>query len=789
MPISTPTTDYDRSLVRLHVRDDAAFISRGDTVLATACDGFIEDGAEQGLFVQQTRMISRYRCRLGGRRPLAVALSSVRQDHWLGYYILAAQGTQEEDKRAPQTASQQTLELRIARVVGEGMHEDYDLANYTQKAVTVRLTLEVDADFADQDEIGDGRQQKGELTRRWQRQREASELRWDYRARHRYNRQGNRGTASIHRAITLHIANADSPPQRRGRFIHFDIALPPQGRWHACLVWKAEVDGVALHAPGCAAGFNVSAGGGSDGGSHASGDSARDDTERRFLSEATAFASQESETLAPVVIDALKQARRDLLSLRLPRFDHGQRAWLPAAGVPMFVALFGRDTLNTALHAALLGPELLHGTLAELSLWQGKEDNPWRDEQPGRILHESHPGPLKQLNFNPKARYYGSLTASTLFPLALARLWQWTGNRDIVGPYIEPALRALRWVDSCRDDHRGVFCATRTRSKQGIGNQTWKDSDDAIAYRDGEQVPQPIATCEEQALIYAAKLELMDVLSAFDREPEAKRLAKQAAEFRKRFNEAYWMEDEGCFAMGVDPSGEQIRSIGSNALHCLATGIADEALVPRTLQRLFEPDLFNGWGIRTLSSRHPAYNPYAYHRGTVWPVEHGPFALGAQRYGRHDCVERICRSQFELASLFDYRRLPECLSGHPRDAAHPFPALYPAANAPQSWSAATVIGLVQALLGIQPFAPHRLLLVDPHLPDWLPTITLHHLRVGDALVTLRFDRQPDGSTRWRVVEKVGELRVARAHTPWSLFNAFGGALRAQLRALASQEGD
>ena len=510
----------------------------------------------------------------------------------------------------------------------------------------------------------------------------------------------------------------------------------------------------------------------------------RDGSERRFLKDATGFTSGESETLAPVVVDALKQARRDLLALRLPRFDHGQRGWLAAAGVPMFVALFGRDALNTATLAAALGPELLRGTLAELARWQGREDNPWRDEQPGRILHEAHPGPLKQLNFNPKARYYGSLTASSLFPLAVGELWQWSGDRDAVAPLLDPALRALRWLETCRVEDHGVFYASRTRSRQGIGNQTWKDSDDAVAYQDGEPVPQPIASCEEQGLVYAAKLALAAVLRAFGRRDEAARLAKQAHEFRRRFNEAYWMEDAGCFAMAVDPSGCQVRSIGSNALHCLATGIADEALAPRTLQRLFEPDLFNGWGIRTLSSRHPAYNPYAYHRGTVWPVEHGPFALGAARYGQHDRVAQICRAQFELASLFDYRRLPECLSGHPRDAEHPFPALYPAANAPQAWSAATVVSLLQALLGLQPFAPHRLLLLDPHLPEWLPTITLHNLRVGDAVATLRFDRHADGGTRFEVVEQRGELRMVQAAAPWSLLAASGAARDAQLRELA-----
>jgi glycogen debranching enzyme len=182
---------------------------------------------------------------------------------------------------------------------------------------------------------------------------------------------------------------------------------------------------------------------------------------------------------------------------------------------------------------------------------------------------------------------------------------------------------------------------------------------------------------------------------------------------------------------------------------------------------LFAPDLFSGWGVRTLSTAHPAYNPYAYHRGTIWPVEHGPFAVGAYRYGQHAYVERICRAQFELASLFDHAQLPECVAGHHRDAEHPFPALYPAANAPQAWSATTPYTLLQAMLGLQPFAPLKLLFIDPFLPPWLPEITIANMRVGEACVSLRFYRTPRGASNYKVLAKTGTLRIVRQPSPWS----------------------
>jgi glycogen debranching enzyme len=285
---------------------------------------------------------------------------------------------------------------------------------------------------------------------------------------------------------------------------------------------------------------------------------------------------------------------------------------------------------------------------------------------------------------------------------------------------------------------------------------------------DGAQVDPPIATCEEQGFVYLAKLHMGELLWWLDRKDEARRLSADAGELKRRFNEAFWMDEDGFFALGLDATKRPIRSITSNPGHCIATAIVDQDRVLRTAGRLFADDLFTGWGIRTLSSRHPAYNPYSYHRGTVWPVEQGTFALGLYRYGLHRHVELLCRAQFEAAALFDFHRLPECFTGHTRDTEHPFPAIYPGANSPQAWSSSAVFNLLQALLGLYPYAPLRLLFVDPHLPEWLPEITLDNLHVGDAVVRIRFFRERDGSSDYRVVEQRGSLHVIRQPSPWSL---------------------
>jgi glycogen debranching enzyme len=769
-----PASD-DAPLIRLRPRDDTLYVSQSRTVLATERDGLIADGAEHGLFVHQTRLLSRYRYLIDGSRPHPVALSNVEQHTWLGYYITLPPGVETGEPDAGsglmQAASQQTLELRVSRYVGAGIHEDLDLTNFTRQPTAFRFEIEVEADFADAEETVRGRKQHGRLTSEWRAgQAGAMELAFDYRARHDYDQQGEAGTEQIHRGITLRINRADSAASYESGRIAFQIELAPQATWHACIDMIPFIDGETMEPIyGCR--------------SFGGGDNEYDKRRAIYMTESTSFSTEESETLAPVVIGALEQAKRDLASLRLYDLDADERAWTMAAGLPIYIALFGRDTLTTAWQASLLTPDMMRGTLTELAKWQGKREDDWRDEQPGRMLHEAHTGPLAMLNFNPRRRYFGSVTTSGFYPVVVSELWHWTGDKELVRPFVKPALEALRWLDRYADLDGDGFYEYQSRSKQGVKHQGWKDSGDGIVYEDGSQVEPPIATCEEQGFAYLGKLHLSEVLWWLDEKDESKRLYREATELKKRFNDAFWMEEEGFFALGLDSEKRQIRSIGSNAGHCLATAIADENLVPRAAVRFIADDLYTGWGIRTLSSKHPSYNPYSYHRGTVWPVEHATFALAFMRYGLHDYVKLICRAQFRAAALFDHYRLPELFSGHQRDRDHPFPALYPQANSPQAWSASAVFCFVQAMLGLYPYAPLNLLLVDPQLPEWLPDITLHNLRVGSATATVRFYLKGDGSSSYEVKDKRGALHVIRQPSPWSLTASFAERLKDALVSL------
>src|SRR5579872_2322400 len=742
--------------VRLRPRDTTLYVSQGRTVLATSPDGFVFEHPEHGLWVYQTRMLSRYRWLINGQPPLRAGNSNMQQHTWVGYYIASPSNIKDTglDEKDP---AQQTLELQLCRYVGAGMHEDVELTNFTQIHTSVRLELEVDSDFADPNEAGGGRKQKGQLTRRWTSgSNNQATLEYDYRVRHVYRHQGDKGVARMHRGIRLTIARAGSRPQFQRRRIAFLVDLPPHGSWHACLDWVPQIEGEWKKL---------------DHSCYFSGVNEWDRKRGEFLQQATSFT-----TLGPVVVGALEQSKRDLAALRLYDLDNA-RGWVPAGGLPEYVAVFGRDSLAAAWESDLLGLEMSGGTLLELARTQGTKIDDWRDEQPGRIVHELHTNPLATLNFNPHGRYYGGVTGAMYYPVVVDGLWHWTGNKELIRPLIAPALKGLQWVEDYGDLDGDGFYEYQTRSQQGEKNQGWKDSGDAIVYEDGSQVHTPLGTCEMQSFTYASKLHLSEVLWWLEEKELAARLFDEAGELKKRFNEAFWMEDEGYIAMGLDGKKRQIRSIGSDPGHALASGIVDIANVERVGRRLMAEDMFTGWGIRTLSAAHPAYNPYAYHRGTVWPVENAVFALAFARYGLHELMFKLCEAQFEAASLFDYYRLPECFAGHQREAKHPFPGLYPRANWPQAWSASAALLHVQAMIGLYPYAPLHALLLDPHLPAWLPEITLHNLRVGEAVVSLRFYRRADGSSDYEVLDKRGHLHVVRQPSPWSLTAGFGERVR------------
>ncbi len=751
--------------VRLHPRADTDYCSQGRTVFAAGLDGFIVDRPDQGLFSNQTRLLNRYRYCINDDDWWPVALSNIEQHSWMGYYIQAPPGYKdtELDRGSGQVEaiSQRSVELRISRFVGDGVHEDLDLTNFTGADIEFDLKLELDGDFLDQEETHRDHERRT-YSRDWRKMPNGNwEFVLDHYATHSFDHQGDKGTASLHRGLRARMVKHDTEPHYSSGIITFPVKLRPMERWHACMELIPVIEGKELPAYYSCHSFETT-------------DTEFDRLRERFYARSTKFDTGNFSNLAYDVVAGLEQAKRDIASLRLYDLDHGDDAWTVSAGLPIYIALFGRDTLTVSWEAGILGTDILQGTLQELPKWQGKEMNDWRDEQPGRMLHEAHTNPLSILGYNPRERYYGAETTSKFYPVAVAELWHWTGDKQLVWPLIGPALEALRWCDTYEHDQGNGFYSYKTRSEQGTRNQGWKDSEDAIVYPDGRLVDAPVAAVEEQGFAYVAKLHMSEVLWWLDEKDMARELYNQAQEFKKKFNEAFWMPDLGYYCMGLDPEGKPIESIGSDPGHLFAAGIVDDSLVMPTANRFMADDLFTGWGMRTLSSQHPAFNPYSYHRGSVWPVENGSFCMGLLRYGLYDHLHKLSKAAIEASSLFEYHRLPEVFSGHQRDNEHPFPALYPKTCWPQAWSSSSLFGVVQSLLGIYPYAPLHVLIVNPVLPEWLPEITLHDLHVGEAVVSIRFFRKEDGSSDYRVLDLQGKLHVLRVESPWSVQHNWTG---------------
>jgi glycogen debranching enzyme len=464
------------------------------------------------------------------------------------------------------------------------------------------------------------------------------------------------------------------------------------------------------------------------------------------------------------VIEGILRANIDDFA-SFPMMTGPEDEWLALqAGVPLYPAFFGRDAITAGWQAAMFDcGQALDAALVRLGRRQSSRHDEWHDEQPGRIPYQMRSGPLALLNLNPYSAYYADFASPLMFVIALANLYAWTGDAACVRRHWDTARRILDWAREYGDPDRDGYLEYETKSSKGTKNQGWKDSGDAIVYPDGRPVPAPIATCELQGYWYIAQ-ELMALLSVVVGDgADARALRESAAALKIAFNRDWWDDGTRSFALALDPDKARVPAVTSNVGHCLACGIVDGDHGPAVVGRLFEPDMFSGWGIRTLSKDHAYYDPISYHRGSVWAVEQGTIVFGLRRFGFNARALDLARAMFDLAALYPGYRIPECVGGEAR-AAQATPGAYPRTNTPQLWNATAFALVLQSMLGIVPLAPVNTLVIDPVLPTWLPEVTLSGLRVGGATVSLRFWRDGDRS-RWDVVHKRGTLHVVRQPPP------------------------
>jgi glycogen debranching enzyme len=404
------------------------------------------------------------------------------------------------------------------------------------------------------------------------------------------------------------------------------------------------------------------------------------------------------------------------------------------------MAPFGRDSLIVSLQNILVYPEFARGALDVLGHWQATERDDYRDAEPGKIMHELRYGELAHFKLIPHTPYYGTADATPLYLITLHAAWRALGDIELLHRHRANAEAALNWIDKYGDRDGDGFQEYQTRSPVGYENMAWKDAGDSMVYDDGTPVKGPKALCELQGYVYDAWKRMGEIFEVLGEPDRAAELRAKAAALYRRFDEAFWDEATGFYAYMLDGQKRKVLTVASNPGHLLWSGIVPPERAARVVARLMAPDMNTGWGIRTLSSRHPAYNPHSYQNGSVWPHDNSLIALGFKRYGFTDEVGQIARGISEAASHFMLNQLPELYAGIARSEMA-FPVQYLGANVPQAWAAGSAFALLQAILGIQPDAPRNVLSVDPALPRWLPDVTLSDLRLGRRHFDIRFWRQ------------------------------------------------
>jgi glycogen debranching enzyme len=443
-----------------------------------------------------------------------------------------------------------------------------------------------------------------------------------------------------------------------------------------------------------------------------------------------------------------RQALEDMAALRLPIFGTDHKVFLPAAGLPWFLAPFGRDSLIVSLQNLLIYPDFARGSLDILGSLQAKAEDDYRDAEPGKIPHEIRYGELAYLKLIPHTPYYGTADATPLYLITLHAAWRATGDKTLLARHLETAENCLSWIDHYGDRDGDGFQEYQTKSPVGYENMGWKDSGDSVVYPDGSLVKGPKALCELQGYVYDAWRRMAEIFDELGKPDRAEELRRKAEVLFKRFNDAFWDEELGFYAFALDGEKRKVLTIASNPGHCLWSGIVPPERATKVVQRLMAPDMWSGWGIRTLSARNPSYNPFSYQNGSVWPHDNSLIALGFKRYGFSHEVGQIARDVSRAAGHFLFNRLPELYSGLQRGDAD-FPVQYLGANVPQAWAAGATFALLQAILGIALDAPRDRVFIDPALPAWLPDITLLDLRLGQHRFDLRFWRDGD-ATRFEV---------------------------------------
>jgi glycogen debranching enzyme len=727
MPIPEwPCVLGERPQPTLTLKGDELFLIT-DTLgnIAGSCGDGI--AASMGLFCNDTRFLSRLELQIDGRSP--VLLNSTAEKG----FMLSVLCTNPHIETGSAVLRADSLGIRREMVLSSGLFEELEICNYSTSPVCFELSLSFDADFADLFEVrGSKRAQRGQILREVKEEPKSS-------------LEPSRSARSAE--LTLAYQGIDeSLAESYIQFVHHQ---PDEFKGYTA-VWQLELASHETQKLGYRLQMFVN----------------KKLTSKvnppATLVQAKALELLEEQTWSqqvtrihsddPVFNQILDRAEQDIYLLRQ---TFGKNRAL-SAGVPWFSTLFGRDSIISASQTLILDSTIARETLLVLAEYQGKVEDEWRDEQPGKILHELRVGEMARCGEIPHTPYYGTVDATPLWLMLYAEYYAWTHDRETLEHLWPKARAAMDWVDrSCQDS--GYLSYAR-KSKRGLVNQGWKDSDDCIVDRRGQIATGPIALAEVQAYVYAAKMRLSEIARLRKRIDLADRWQEQAKALKTRFNRDFWIEDQDYCALALDGEGRQVDSISSNPGHCLHLGILDEQKARSVAERLQAPDMFNGWGIRTLSSLSPAYNPMGYHVGSVWPHDNALIAMGLRSLGITEQALELSKSLFDMTLHQPYKRPPELFCGYGRtdDSA---PVQYPVACSPQAWATGSIFQLLQMMANLVPDAPNNCLrIIEPALPESISRLSFQNLRVGSTLVDLEFERS-GSTTACRVARKRGNLRV------------------------------
>jgi glycogen debranching enzyme len=702
-------------------------INRGDTFVLSEMDGCITAFTDQGIYSRDTRYVSNYEIFADGERWI------LQNSGALAYYASRTYLTNPRITTEYNEIEAATVSLVLDRAVSHGIHEDFEIHNYSMRRVRFSLELSLRTDFADIFEVKAKRLvRKGNVTTEWH--PKTSELINSYE----HN--------EFRRFVVTRLMHSGSAANYSNGRISFLVDLGPQGSWHTCCqhtFLQEETPSKASHP--CVQMLR-----------HKGSPIEQELSHWRNVTTAVTSSNED-------VYRLFRQSVEDMAALRLPQTGDTQNGFIPAAGVPWFVTVFGRDSLIVSLQNLIVYPDFARGALSVLGKLQASDVDDYRDAQPGKILHEIRFGELADRKLIPHTPYYGTADATALYLVTLCEAWKWLGDDSLFLQHQHVAEKCLEWIDRYGDTDGDGLQEYQTRSPHGYENMAWKDAGDSVMYPDGTPVRGPKALCELQGYTYDAWLRRADAWQYFGRLDDANRLRQKAADLRERLEHLFWCEETGFYAYALDGDKRPVQTIASNPGHLLWSGIVSRERAARVVARLLKPDMWSGWGIRTLSSDNPAYNPFSYQNGSVWPHDNGIIAMGFKRYGFANEAAMIARDISEAASYFAFYRLPELYTGMKR-VPEAFPVQYLGANVPQAWAAGSVFHLLRAILGLNADAHKRTLYVDPVLPHWLPDITLHKLRVGASTATLRFWTE-NSASRFEVLSAEGEFHVTHGAGP------------------------